>query len=130
MTGFLVEKRRKDPNTTISGPFLADDGPTLNAYLVALCFSGDPDQYCKEILYLCDFSEGVGVQTVLVVHMNFHTDHQIKTQHMHLTCVDPGGDRESGPPGKSQVAIGILRNTGTAPLVRMRKLGVALCEIC
>ena len=35
----------------------ADDDPTLNAGLVALCgFSGDPDQYCKETLYFSDFS--------------------------------------------------------------------------
>ena len=33
-----------------------DDGPTLNAGLVALCFSGDPDQYCYETQYFCDFS--------------------------------------------------------------------------
>ena len=31
----------------------ADDGPTLNAGLVALWFSGDPDQYYWETLYLC-----------------------------------------------------------------------------
>ena len=44
-----------DPNTTKSGPLsklhlngvsLADDGPTLNAGLTQLLFSGDPDQYC------------------------------------------------------------------------------------
>ena len=29
-----------------------------------LCgFTGDPDQYCLETLYFCDFSEGGGVQT-------------------------------------------------------------------
>ena len=57
---FLVDEGREDPNTTKSGPPLArqrnaieiafhwrvDDGPTLNASLIALCFSGDPDQYC------------------------------------------------------------------------------------
>ena len=54
-TFFLV-----DPNTTKSAPSLvrqrnaiemalrwrADDGPTLNAGLVAFRISGDPDQYC------------------------------------------------------------------------------------
>ena len=34
----------------------ADDGPTLNPGLVASGFSGDPDQYCYETIYLCDFS--------------------------------------------------------------------------
>ena len=67
---------------------------------------------------------------MLVIDMNFHTDDQIKTQCMHLMWAYPGGDMGSGPPGKSQVAIGILRSIGTAPLVWMRKLGVALCEIC
>ena len=57
---FLVDEWREDPNTTISGPSLAcqgntiemafrwraNDGPTSNAGLVALRFSGDPDQYC------------------------------------------------------------------------------------
>ena len=56
---FLVNEGRDDPNTTINGhhrpasetPFLAfcwraDDGPTLNACLQALWFSGDPGQYC------------------------------------------------------------------------------------
>ena len=37
---FLVDERREDPNTTISGPssarWWAGDGPTLNAGLVAL----------------------------------------------------------------------------------------------
>ena len=43
---FLVDERREDPNATICGPtsarqrnrWRADDGPTLNAGLVALCF--------------------------------------------------------------------------------------------
>ena len=49
---FLVDKGREDPNTTKSGPSLtcqrkaiymafhwqADDGPTLSAGLVVLCF--------------------------------------------------------------------------------------------
>ena len=47
---FLVDEGRKDRNTSISGPSSArqraDDGPTLNDGLVALWFSGDPDQYC------------------------------------------------------------------------------------
>ena len=48
---FFVEEGREDPNTTLSGPSMAfhwraDDGPTLIAGLVALLFSGDPDQYC------------------------------------------------------------------------------------
>ena len=30
----------------------ADNGPSLNAGLVALCFSEDPDQYCLETLFL------------------------------------------------------------------------------
>ena len=47
LDGFLVDEGREDPNTTISGPmqrntfkmafhWRADDGPTLNAGLVAL----------------------------------------------------------------------------------------------
>ena len=32
----------------------------LNADLAALLFSGDPDQYCKETLYFCEFSGGGG----------------------------------------------------------------------
>ena len=56
---FSVDKWRKDPNTTISGPpsahhqnaikiafcWHADVSPTLNAGLTAFDFSGDPDQY-------------------------------------------------------------------------------------
>ena len=34
----------------------ADNGPPLNAGLVALWFLGDPDQYCLETLYFCYFS--------------------------------------------------------------------------
>ena len=41
----------------------ADDGPTLNAGMVVLRISGDQVQMCYEILYLCDFSGGGGVQT-------------------------------------------------------------------
>ena len=37
----------------------ADDGPTLNAGLVVLLVLGDPDQYCYETLYFCDFRKGV-----------------------------------------------------------------------
>ena len=33
-----------------------DDGPTLNAGLVALRISGDPVQYCQDILYFLRFS--------------------------------------------------------------------------
>ena len=40
----------------------ADDGQTLNAGMVALWFSGDPDQYYLGTIYFCDFS-GVGVRT-------------------------------------------------------------------
>ena len=50
---FLVDEERDDPNTTISGPTSARqqmafhcrtvDGPTLNAGLVTLRLSGDPD---------------------------------------------------------------------------------------
>ena len=57
---FLVDEGKEDPKTTISGSsfarqqnaiemmsrWRADDGPTLNAGLVALWFLGDPDQYC------------------------------------------------------------------------------------
>ena len=35
-----------------------DAGPTLNAGLKYLCFSGDPDQYCEETLYFGDFQGG------------------------------------------------------------------------
>ena len=34
----------------------ANDDPTLNGGLVALSFLGDPDQFCRETLYFCDFS--------------------------------------------------------------------------
>ena len=36
--------------------------PTLNAGLVVLRISGDPVQFCQEILYFCDFSGVVGVE--------------------------------------------------------------------
>ena len=39
----------------------AYDGQTLNAGLVALWFSGDPDKYWYETLYFCDFSGGGGL---------------------------------------------------------------------
>ena len=44
---------------------------------------------------------------------------------------DPeAGDRGSGPArGKSQVAIGLLRNTGTDPPRKVSKVRMALCEI-
>ena len=38
----------------------ADDGSTLNADLVTLPFSGDPDQYYLETLYFVIFSGGGG----------------------------------------------------------------------
>ena len=38
----------------------ADDGPTLNAGLVAFRFSRDTDQYCLETLYFCDVQGGGG----------------------------------------------------------------------
>ena len=65
LTIYLVDEGRKDPNTTISGPLLARQGKAIKwrftavlmlAGLVALVFSGDPDQYCLETLYFCDFS--------------------------------------------------------------------------
>ena len=46
----------------------ADDGPTLNAGLVALCFYGDPDLYCLGILYFCSFP-GRGSGLPLDPHM-------------------------------------------------------------
>ena len=62
----LVDEGREDLNITINEPssarqrnaswrvdygsmafrWRADDGPTLNAGLVAFSFPGDPDQYC------------------------------------------------------------------------------------
>ena len=53
---FLVDEGREDQNTTIGGPssfrWRADNGPTLNAGLVACDFSGDLDQYCLETIFL------------------------------------------------------------------------------
>ena len=57
---FLVDEGREDPSITKSGPssasqqnaivmafcWWADDGPTLNAGLVALSFLENQDQYC------------------------------------------------------------------------------------
>ena len=47
---FLVDlhERREDTKTITNGApsLMADNGPTLNAGLVDLCFSGDPEQYC------------------------------------------------------------------------------------
>ena len=37
-----------------------NDGPTLKAGLVS-DFSEDPDQYCYETLYFCDFSREGGL---------------------------------------------------------------------
>ena len=74
---FLVDEGTDHPNTAINGSssacqgkaieiasrWRANNGPTLNAVLVALLFFRDPDQYCKETLYFHDFSGGGGVQT-------------------------------------------------------------------
>ena len=54
---FLVDEGREDQNTSIGGPssafrWQADNGPRLNAGLVACDFSGDLDQYCLETLFL------------------------------------------------------------------------------
>ena len=38
----------------------ADDGPILNAGLVALCFFRGSGKYCYVTLYFCDFSGGGG----------------------------------------------------------------------
>ena len=38
----------------------ANNGPTLNACLVALRFLGDPDQYCLETLFIVIFHGGGG----------------------------------------------------------------------
>ena len=60
----LVNEGREDPHTAISGTssarrrnavymasrWRADDGPTLNAGLIALWFSGDLDRCCFEAL--------------------------------------------------------------------------------
>ena len=44
-------------DTPLNGVLLrANEGPTLNAGLVVLRISGDPVQYCQEVLYICDFS--------------------------------------------------------------------------
>ena len=62
---FLVDEGREDQNTTLGGPssarqrnafrWRADNGPTLNAGLVACDFSGDLDQYCLETLFFVIF---------------------------------------------------------------------------
>ena len=59
---FLVVEGREDQNTTKGGPssarqrnafrWRADNGPLLNAGLVASDYSGDLDQYCLETLFL------------------------------------------------------------------------------
>ena len=63
---FLVNERRDDPNTTISGTLRAHqrntiyDGPTLNSGLVALWFFR---RFGPELLRnpkFCDFQEGFG----------------------------------------------------------------------
>ena len=67
---FLVDEGREDQNTTLGGPssarqrnafrWRADNGPTLNAGLVACDFSGDLDQYCLEPLFFVIFKGGGG----------------------------------------------------------------------
>ena len=67
---FLVDEGREDQNTTLGGPssarqrnafrLRADNGPTLNAGLVACDFSGDLDQYCLETLFFVIFKGGGG----------------------------------------------------------------------
>ena len=52
-----------------------------------------------------------------VIKINNHTKQPFVT--VMLTCMDPGGlglGVGPLPPGKSQVAIGFLSNTGTQPL--------------
>ena len=48
MTAFFYDKGREDPITTLSGRFggFTDDGPILNAGLVALRFFRGSDLYC------------------------------------------------------------------------------------
>ena len=68
MCVFLVDEGRDGPNTIISGPssarqafrWRADDGPTLNAGLVAVLFMGPILLFCQETLYFGDFSRGRG----------------------------------------------------------------------
>ena len=67
---FLVDEGREDQNTTIGGPssarqrnWRADNGPTLNAGLVACDFSGELDQYWLETLFFVIFKGGGGVRT-------------------------------------------------------------------
>ena len=62
----------EDRNTALNGPssarqrnanemafrWRAGAGPTLNARLVALWFSGNPDQYCKQTLYFFVIFQG------------------------------------------------------------------------
>ena len=70
---FLVDEGREDPSTTISGPSSArqrnavslacDDGPTLNAALVAAIFQGNRTCIArKPSWYFCDFSGGRGIR--------------------------------------------------------------------
>ena len=77
---FFFDGMERGSNFTKSGPssarqrnaikmafrWRADNGPPLNAGLVALCFLGDPDQYCYE--KVCDFSGG-GVYPPMDRHM-------------------------------------------------------------
>ena len=66
---FLVDEGREDQNTTIGGPtsarqrnafrWRADNGPTLNARLVACDFSGDLDQSLLRNHIFVDFKGGV-----------------------------------------------------------------------
>ena len=69
-TLIFVDEGRENQNTTIGGPssahqrnafrWQADNGPTLNAGLVACDFSGELDQYCLETLFLVIFKGGGG----------------------------------------------------------------------
>ena len=115
----------------------ADDGPILNAGLIALWCSGDPDQYCWETLYFCYFSVcvcvggtscptldprmlRVKVQPCLLILPS--SVRSIKNQNLPVpgggssACADPEGDRGSGPPWKITKNIGFLSNTGSDPL--------------
>ena len=63
----------------------ADDGPTLNAGLVACDFSGDPDQYCKETLYFFLFFQvGGGGPNPLSPPLDPHTYSINKHGKIHL----------------------------------------------
>ena len=52
---FLVDEKRKDSNTTISGPSSARQRNAIECWLGSCVISGDSDQYCYETLYFCVF---------------------------------------------------------------------------